>query len=414
MRCDKYKCKLSLHFLLVSRRACIKRQIGVLIVCAFILVANGLTVMNLGKRFISSYFVITAAILYMHLWFTMPACAVIISSGDTNYNNSAPSGALTNSGWQLEGQWNGFLGTPIAPRFFLAAKHIGGSVGQIFIFNEYDYNTVGYTDSAGSDLRVWGVAETFPYYAHLYSGTNELGQHCVVFGRGTQGGEPVISDGRTNGWLWGAVDGVQRWGENQVATIQTNLSLGEFLSCNFDRDAPNTNECHLSVGDSSGGLFIKDGSVWKLAGINYGVSGPFSQYMTGSNSFQAALLDMRGLYVEADSTWTEVPTNIPSEVPSAFYSTRISAHIDWISSVIDYQTGSDLRIVSISGTVTDNQISISTASNRLYSLEYCDDLVAGSWGYLTNGLPGTNGIMTVTDPGGASYAQRFYRLKLKR
>src|SRR5580658_112835 len=73
--------------------------------------------------------------------------AVILEgSGDPGYNTNAPTGSLTNSGWQYEGQWNTgdgpFLMTPIAPTFFLAAQHVGGSSGQPFYFNGRTYTTV--------------------------------------------------------------------------------------------------------------------------------------------------------------------------------------------------------------------------------------------------------------------------------
>jgi hypothetical protein len=55
----------------------------------------------------------------------------------------------------------------------------------------------------------------------------------------------------------------------------------------------NSNECYLSTGDSSGAMFIPDGSVWKLAGIHYPVDDPFSNEVNGT-MFQAALMDRGG------------------------------------------------------------------------------------------------------------------------
>src|SRR5581483_5272156 len=41
-----------------------------------------------------------------------PAHAVIFyDTGDANQNTTAPTGSLANSGWQYEGQFDGFLGT---------------------------------------------------------------------------------------------------------------------------------------------------------------------------------------------------------------------------------------------------------------------------------------------------------------
>src|ERR1043165_5565065 len=190
---------------------------------------------------------------------TLPVRAVLFkSTADPSYNTTEPGGALTNSGWQYEGIWGNFLGTPIAPTFFISAKHVGGTNGQEFVLNGFTYHTTAFFDDPTSDLRVWQVAETFPDYALLYAATNEVNKHCVVFGRGTQRGAAVIVSGVTNGWQWGAGDGVGRWGENDVASIAIGgPSQGYFLRETFNRGA-GSNECHLSVGDSGGALFIQD------------------------------------------------------------------------------------------------------------------------------------------------------------
>src|SRR3954447_4882069 len=58
--------------------------------------------------------------------------AVILYRSATR-NTSPPTGSLLNSGWQFEGQWGNFLGTPIAPtgatstKFFITAAHVGGA-----------------------------------------------------------------------------------------------------------------------------------------------------------------------------------------------------------------------------------------------------------------------------------------------
>lgn len=352
------------------------------------------------------------AILFALLLAVAPARAVILAAtGDPTRNTTAPGGALTNSGWQLQGQWGSFLGTPIAPTFFLAAQHVGGSTGQVFTLNGYDYHAIASADCPNSDLRVWQVAETFPQYAPLFTSTNEVGQSVVVIGRGTQRGAEVVVSGQTNGWLWGAGDGVMRWGQNTVTAIESDPNLGDFLRCAFDRTAPTTNECHLSSGDSSGAVFISDGGVWKLAGINYAVDGPFSTNSSGSNAFQAALLDMRGLYV-SDGGWTLVPLHPPPAKPSSFYASRVSAHLGWLQTNINFSTGPDLRITGVVRSGNDLQVTLATAANRLYRLDTSTNLTAAVWTTVTNNLPGTGSSIGVTDPGAALGPQRFYRVRL--
>jgi hypothetical protein len=335
---------------------------------------------------------------------------MFVSTSDPTYNTNAPSGTLTNSGWQYEGQWGNFLGTPIAPTFFLAAKHVSGYSGAVFDLNGVAYHIRAIISNPSADFVLCQVAETFPRYAPLFTATNEVGRHCVVFGRGTQRGGPVVVSAKTNGWYWGGGDGVQRWGENIVASIETDPQLGDFLRCAFDRNG-GSNECHLSVGDSSGALFIQDAGTWKLAGIHYSVDGLFSTDGTTNTQFNAALLDMGGLYEGEGTNWTYIAPG-PHDIPSGFYSTRVSAHLDWISGVINFQPGSDLQITSFETAGNDVLVHLATGTNRLYHVDRRDTLDASSWTTFTNNVPGTGGIVTVIDAGAAVLPQRFYRVGL--
>jgi hypothetical protein len=285
---------------------------------------------------------------------------VFASTSDPGYNTNAPSGTLTNSGWQYQGNWNAFSGTPIAPTYFITAQHVRGDTNQLFSFDGVLYHPVRYADCPGQDLSIWKVRETFPRYAPLYPTTNEVGRHCITIGRGYKRGNPVIVDGATNGWREGSSDGLRRWGENDVAETEILPDIGNALRMTFDRNA-GSNECHLSTGDSGGALFIQDAGVWKLAGINSGVDGYFSTNGLPGSGFMATLLDMGGLYVGSGSSWTYI-TNTVADIPSAFYSLRISVNLAWIYSVIDFQPGEDLQITGIEPAGDDVRVSVSTSS----------------------------------------------------
>ena len=270
---------------------------------------------------------------WLFLLLTWPAGAGAIlfySTGDPAHNTNAPTGALTNSGWQYQGAWGAFLGTPVAARFFITAAHVGGAVGDQFLFRGVNYTTTAMVDDPSSDLRLWEVCGTFPDYAPLYS-HNEMSKPVVVFGRGTQrGGEVLVSDGVSislKGWFWGAPDGVQRWGTNVVTAVSPRGPL----QCSFDADG-GPEEAHLSVGDSGGGVFIRDGTVWKLAGINYAVDGPYNTSTNGPG-FMAAIFDEGGLYTLVGTNWVFTQDSA-TDVPGAFYATRISTRRDWINSVL--------------------------------------------------------------------------------
>src|SRR5438105_8750846 len=112
-----------------------------------------------------------------------PVNAVILSRTATR-NTAAPSGTLLNSGWQWEGNFGGFLGTPIAPNYFITAEHIGGSVGQTLTLNGKTYKTTAKFDDAATDLRIWKVSTAFSSYAPMYVSSYETGKSAVDIGRG--------------------------------------------------------------------------------------------------------------------------------------------------------------------------------------------------------------------------------------
>ncbi|HKI71905.1 MAG TPA: hypothetical protein VKA81_05980, partial [Verrucomicrobiae bacterium] len=186
-------------------------------------------------------------IVFISLWLSgISANAVLFySTGDPNYNINAPGGSLTNSGWQYEGLWGSYLGTPIAPKYFITAEHVGGGVGAPFVFRGVTYTTTAAYDDASSDLRIWRICGTFPDYAQIYTNGDEVNKSFVVFGRGTQRGAAVTTTNgafgvKTNGWMWGPGDRVQRWGENAVAgTVNGDgllgSGLGVLLQATFDK-----------------------------------------------------------------------------------------------------------------------------------------------------------------------------------
>lgn len=263
--------------------------------------------------------------------------------------NLGPAGAgdprrLLDSGWQYQASFQGFLATPISSQFFVAARHIGGGVGNSISINGSTYTTTAFWDhrvnpndansTLLSDLRIYKIDGAFSSWAPMYDANidgSEVGKSMVVFGRGTQRGAAVTVSGQLKGWEWGAGDGVQSWGEN-VVTGTANFAAGgdnKLLYFDFDANA-GPNEGGLSVGDSSGGVFINANGTWKLAGLNYAVDGPF-RYTANGADFNATLFDASGLYYQVGVNDWQLAG--PGSIASS-YATRISAELSWINSII--------------------------------------------------------------------------------
>lgn len=284
-------------------------------------------IMNAGRLFSFRQQTAAAVIFALLSTFATTNAIILYRTSDPTANTTEPTGALAGSGWQYQGLFGSFLGTAIAPHFFITAQHIGMQ-SSTFFYRGVNYTVLQWFDDPNSDLRIYEIAEQFPDYAPLYSRNDEIGQHLVVFGRGTQRGSEVFSGGLLRGWEWGASDEVERWGENQVNDIVSfGSTLGDMLYALFD---PNgfPEEAHLSSGDSAGAVFLNDNGVWKLAALNYSVDGPFST-SPGGDGFLAALFDMRSLY---GINGILITGNAP--VPSGFYASRISSKLAWIQSVI--------------------------------------------------------------------------------
>src|SRR4051794_10102560 len=78
-----------------------------------------------------------------------PARAVIFySTGDPSYNTTAPTGSLADAGWQWQGDWGPFGGTPVATHYFMTAQHVGGGVTGTFTLNGNNYTVIPFADSS--------------------------------------------------------------------------------------------------------------------------------------------------------------------------------------------------------------------------------------------------------------------------
>ncbi len=60
---------------------------------------------------------------------------------------------------------------------------------------------------------------------------------------------------------------------------------------------------------------------------------------------------------------------------------------------------------------TNVALNFSTASNQLYVVESRDELASGSWATVTNNVPGSGGIVAVTDHVSPILSSRFYRVR---
>lgn len=278
-----------------------------------------------------------SAICTMGLLFLSSAPAVMFyDTGSTTHNTTTPgivNGLDASRPWNLQGAFGNFLGTPISPNHFITAAHIGTPSTSITFAsgpNAGTYSIVGSPqNSPNNDLRIWTISGAFVDFAELYTTNDEVGKNLLVIGRGTQRGADYIGPSSSvRGWNWGAEDHVQRWGQNTVSSIAAG---GFYLDATFS-PVSGIGESMLSVGDSGGAIFLQSDGQWKLAGINFAVSGPFhSNNSTVGSGTRSAIFNLSGLYVSDNNATFTGPLGSGSDI---FRVSRISADQTWIASAI--------------------------------------------------------------------------------
>ena len=128
-----------------------------------------------------------AGFVFSGLVLSQPARAIIVM-GDQG-RNLASTSPVPDGLDRYVGSFGGFLGTPIGPRYFVTAAHIGNQ-GPFRYKNGTSTETV-YNDltQVGTldDLAIFQIntGPDFSLVAPLYTGSNEVGLPLVTLGRGT-------------------------------------------------------------------------------------------------------------------------------------------------------------------------------------------------------------------------------------
>ena len=278
---------------------------------------------------------------------------VFFETGDPSYHReTAPAGLYEGAGWCYQGEYKEFLGTVISPSHFITAVHLGkgsetfiqrswftGEETDRVYFIDPNFNEGnGSLDIPGTDLRIFEVFGEFPAYAGLYTTSDEAGREVVMMGRGRSRGEEVRRFGQRRGWTWAPEDQRARWGRNTVDGFSEVGVRGPMLVTDFD-DVLGRDECQATFGDSGGGVFIRKGGDWKLAGILFGADSVYdtNAICEDGSEFLASLFDGAGFYVGRDDAscedWTLVSAFNDLDESRSFAS-RISRSAPVIQAVI--------------------------------------------------------------------------------
>ena len=247
--------------------------------------------------------------------------------------------------WDLHGAWQGATGVLVAKDWFITAAHMGTRVGAFFDWGDRAYRTTEAIAVPNSDLMLFRVDGEFPDWVELWeeSNGNEAERPALLIGRGCARGAQVELPGQPSpGWFWGESDGRLSWGQNEISHVfEGGETIGQLLVWTWDRGGPDL-EGTLGVGDSGGGVFLKDDQGrWRLAGIHFdvepSVGGADTQYSLSETDdlFWAAIHDGRSLWKGALGM-PRKPVEVLADQPAPMWAgaSRISPHASYIKSAL--------------------------------------------------------------------------------
>jgi hypothetical protein len=239
----------------------------------------------------------------------LPGRGVIIDSGDGSGNTSAPP---DDPGWGYVGAvGSGLTSVYLGNGWVLSADHVlpgGVTLGGIYYpLVPGSKVTIQHDATTPADLAVWRIDQApelplLPLRASAPVGGSEV----VMIGRGRNRGAATTWMG-IDGYLWGAGNAM-RWGTNRVGNTGLQIAIGgrttRSFSTDFSEDPPGPSdprctdgsacpEAQAANGDSGGGVFLRSGGAWELAGIMHSISAfggqPAETALYGNSTYSADL-----------------------------------------------------------------------------------------------------------------------------
>jgi hypothetical protein len=300
-------------------------------------------------------------------------------------NTSAPADGAP---WANVVGVNSESGVYIGGGWVLTAAHVGaGNVNFEGVVYPYDGNSHRLTNSNGTvtDLLLFHLSMQPPIPSiPLATSTPAARSQVDMIGFGAIAGSDQTSFGSYTGFSWSSSP-YKSWGNNKAnsGTSTVNIGFGNLTVFKTDFTAPGTgglsaptsDEAQAASGDSGGGVFQLNGSIWQLVGILDAISMQSGQ--------------QPGTAVYGNTT----------------ASADIATYRNQIIGVITPATAPGLAIVVAGASVTacwpDDGVT--------YQLQAASSLTSSNWSTLDASVTATNGQLCVWLP--TTNTLRVFRLK---
>jgi hypothetical protein len=234
-----------------------------------------------------------------------------------------------------------------------------------------------YYNGALDDFRLYGSALSASEVGILAAGQLATPQNVAA----TSGGARITL-------TWGAVAGVTDY------TIQRSGSSGGTY----------TNLAAGISGTTCVNAGLANGATWYYTVAAHGLPG------TGAASSPVSA-----------TTYTAVENwrfaNFGTTSNSGNAAAAADPDGDGWSNAQEFSAGTDpkdgislLKVSQMQASGSNMVVSFPTVTGKIYRVERSDTLQGGSWTTVLDNIPGTGGIVNVTDNGGATQPRRFYRI----
>ena len=242
--------------------------------------------------------------------------------------------------FNVVGRWGSSAScVAVSSNCVITVRHAGGGVGTLVELSGKKYTVAQIWNYDAADLRVARLyGANLTSFVGLYGNTDEIGKGLVIGGFGDGRGAILETSGVTYGYEWdNSSNTTLRFCTNKVESVinDSNISGLDSNVITSDFDGLTDDQTTIYEGipadhDSGSGWFVKDGGIWKVAGLSRAVETHYAEGHSGDPAYR--------LY----ESWFRDRANPSTPQPDYCDAVRVSSYASWIAATIPPRLPGDL------------------------------------------------------------------------